>query len=829
MLDSGYEVVSLRNQRASDTPSRSELAAVIAVLCFAAVWLFSPIASSGVWDPHEVDTADAARRVAVHAWGRSELARAGDPTTIPTLSDLGTGELGITSIGASFALFGVHDWAGRLPLAAWGWLAGASLLVMIWRTIGVRAAAVSVLVLLSLPVFFLQARTMIGDIVPMAAVLTTAAGFTLICVETSVRPRAAGWLLLLLGVVVGYLSRGLLVVALPLLAVGFPALFRRSKQTAGRSNWPATSLLVVGVGALAYFLSLAFAGHGSINTLRAAGMPFVDPDPDSSTFDRVFRHLGHGLFPLSALLPIGFASLAKAEDADSRRGFGRAVLLAGSCFGVVASLLLTPLAGNLPFFGVGFLAGVIGVLLDDLRQTQLSRLSLVISVLSLGVLHVDMQRSPVRLLEGFALPGIELDPTFVGHTGITRATLSLLAALLLSTLTPSEVAAPGGFRPYLTAKRAAMRAAFAQLYSAAQGSLMFALVLIEAALVGLAAMLAVGVRAGWAPLANVPIWLGEAGVAAWWFLPLAALFVVASVSLLRDLLGWLRRRWSFSSMTLLSLGTACSGATLAFDYFPASFDHASPKGAFQAFKRLRAPQDEVGVTGLSRALSSFYLDEDVVNFDALPAAFSFLDRSEFAEGKRFLVLKRSDLPVFNHLWRSEHQVNVPVVMEQSAMLLLASRADRSSNPLDTILGSDSPTLARSSSVVFDDSLELLGWEIRTASGKQVEVVLPGEDYLFRSAFRVRRRIPAEWTAFVHFEKDGKRFNADHEPVAGIYPMKLWLAGDVLIDDHPFRLPPNWGPGNCRLLTGFFVGGERINVTEGPARDNRVELGTVVVR
>ena len=143
MLDSGYEVVSLRNQRASDTPTRSELTAVFAVLCFAAVWLFSPIASSGVWDPHEVDTADIARRVAVHAWGRAELARAGDPASIPTLSDLGTGELGITSIGASFALFGVHDWSGRLPLALWGWSAAASLFILIWRTFDLRAAAVS--------------------------------------------------------------------------------------------------------------------------------------------------------------------------------------------------------------------------------------------------------------------------------------------------------------------------------------------------------------------------------------------------------------------------------------------------------------------------------------------------------------------------------------------------------------------------------------------------------------------------------------------------------------------------------------------------------------
>jgi len=192
-------------------------------------------------------------------------------------------------------------------------------------------------------------------------------------------------------------------------------------------------------------------------------------------------------------------------------------------------------------------------------------------------------------------------------------------------------------------------------------------------------------------------------------------------------------------------------------------------------------------------------------------------------------LKRSELPLFNHLWRSEHRVNVPVVMEQSAMLLLASSAESSSNPLNSVLSSKSPTLAHSSSAVFDDSLELLGWEIRTAAGKQVEVLLPGEDYSFRSAFRVRRRISVEWTSFLHIEKDRQRINADHEPVAGLYPMKLWLAGDVLIDEHPFRLPPNWSPGTCRLLAGFFVGGERIQVTEGHARDNRVELGTVVIR
>lgn len=830
MLDSGYEVVSLRNQRASDTPTRSELTAVFAVLCFAAVWLFSPIASSGVWDPHEVDTADIARRVAVHAWGRAELARAGDPASIPTLSDLGTGELGITSIGASFSLFGVHDWSGRLPLALWGWIAAASLFILIWRTFDLRAAAVSVMVLLSLPVFFLQARTMIGDIVPMAAVSATAAGATLICVESRVGPRSAGWAMLLLGALAGYLSRGLLVVALPLLSVGLPALLQRSAAGNVRRPWPALGLVAFGLVALGAFVSLALLTLGSTSTLRAAGMPFVDPDPDSSTFDRVFRHLGHGLFPLSALLPVAFASLAKVDEADPRRALGKAVLLAGSSFGLVASVLLTPLAGNLPFFGVGFLAGVLGVHLDGLRRAQLSRLSLIISVLALGVLHVDIQRSPVRLLEGFALPGLELDPTFLGHTGLSRSTLLLLAALLLSTVTPSsELAGSAGFTRYLAAKREALRSAGAQLYAAAQGNIVFALVLIEAALVGMAAMLAVGVRAGWAPLANVPAWLGEAGVAAWWFLPLTAFLAVTFVSLLRDLLGWLSRRWAFSSSTLMSLGIVGSGATLAFDYFPASFDHASPKGAFEAYKQLRAQGDEVAVTGTSTALASFYINEEVANFEAMPAAFNFLDKSELAQGRRFLVLKRSELPLFNHLWRSEHRVNVPVVMEQSAMLLLASSAESSSNPLNSVLSSESPTMAHSSSAVFDDSLELLGWEIRTAAGKQVEVLLPGEDYSFRSAFRVRRRISVEWTSFLHIEKDRQRINADHEPVAGLYPMKLWLAGDVLIDEHPFRLPPNWSPGTCRLLAGFFVGGERIQVTEGHARDNRVELGTVVIR
>lgn len=805
----------------------------------AGLWLVLPLGSFGVWDPHEVETADLARRVAVHAFGAEHLARPGDPASIPTSSDLGSGELGVTSIALSFSLFGVSDVAGRLPLALWGLAGVMSLHLLLSRTLGRRAGVFGALALLALPVFQLQARTMLGDVVPMSAMAIATAGAASLVIERGRAWTIASSALLAIGLASGFLSRGLSVCVVPLLAAG------AASWSSGVQLRRARGLLVAGI-ALALLTAVMFVLHDTDPvTRRVIGMTLVDPEPATSTFDRMFRHLGHGLFPLSALLPVAVARLTRgvaqraAPGAPSdRAAVGRVVLFAGALAALTASIAVTPFAGALPFFGVVFVAGLLGALAASLRVEPMSRGGVLATLMLLFVLRTDMQRVPDRMLESFAMGTME--PSHVA-AGLARlvdvAALALVALLVLSMrslpsldVEENPAAAEQNSAPnYFAAKLEELRERMRALVGVSDGNVVFAFVLFEAALVGMAIMLAVGSRLGWQALTSLPDAFGRFGVAVWWALPLACASLYAAWVLTRDAASWMRRTLRVTGSTWVGAGFAVSGGVLAFGYFPAFFDNASPRHALQRYEGTRAEGDALGVFGASPALAPFYVSEPVTPFTDLQRAFMFLDKSELSGGRHFLALRRDELPMLNQLWRLEHRKNVPVVDAASDVLLVASSAEPSESPLDRIVLDEAPSFAHPVSAIFDESVEITAWQLESASGKQVDVLLTGQPYTLRVALEVKRRPDEEWMAFVHIEKKGLRSNGDHTPLGGAYPMRLWLPRDVVVDEHVFTLPPNFTPDRYRILFGFFMGGERIPVTEGPARDNRVELGTVEVR
>jgi hypothetical protein len=82
---------------------------------------------------------------------------------------------------------------------------------------------------------------------------------------------------------------------------------------------------------------------------------------------------------------------------------------------------------------------------------------------------------------------------------------------------------------------------------------------------------------------------------------------------------------------------------------------------------------------------------------------------------------------------------------------------------------------------------------------------------------------------VHIDGLQRRFNADHDPLDGKYPMRLWRSGDVIVDTTDVRLEPNFSPGPYRVYFGFFSGDRRLEVTEGAQSDDRIVAGTLQVR
>ena len=92
--------------------------AVPALLFF----VLPPLTRSGLWDPYELNVADLSRRIALNLYHAGNLALDGADNSLPHLNDLGRPQLPFSSIALGFKLFGLHEWAGRLPLALWGLL-----------------------------------------------------------------------------------------------------------------------------------------------------------------------------------------------------------------------------------------------------------------------------------------------------------------------------------------------------------------------------------------------------------------------------------------------------------------------------------------------------------------------------------------------------------------------------------------------------------------------------------------------------------------------------------------------------------------------------------
>jgi 4-amino-4-deoxy-L-arabinose transferase-like glycosyltransferase len=179
------------------------------------VSLFGPLSASGIWDPPELKVSDLARRIALNLLGATGLSLEGAVNTVPSLGELARGQLPFTSVAVGFRLFGLHEWAGRLPLAVWG-LAGIwATYALIARLADRAAGAFAALVLATMPLYFLHARTILGEIVTMSALALAVAGLGIACFD---RPRAgekrgvrrALWLLLgCVGLGAGFGARGL--------------------------------------------------------------------------------------------------------------------------------------------------------------------------------------------------------------------------------------------------------------------------------------------------------------------------------------------------------------------------------------------------------------------------------------------------------------------------------------------------------------------------------------------------------------------------------------------------------------------------------------------
>ena len=885
-------MTSAASKRRSWLPSDGRSCFFLALLVALAFLLFS-ISRSGIWDPYELERVELARRIAIHLFGSEELVLAGANNSMPTLTDLGAGELAFTSMALGLSQLGLHDWAGRLPLALWG-LAGALVLYgFLARMVSPRAGLYGVVALCTMPLYFIQARTMLGDIVTMAAFTFCFCGFVgALLDEGSIGVRAAWLLLGGLGVVTGYLSRGLLIgVAAPLLGVGLSWLVLvcgplRREVLPTPEHPPAKGVLdplahlgawlgapgrrqltsLIGVGALCCGLAALYLGVNALlahawdrsQLMRVLGVAMVRKAPLEATFDLTVRDLGHALFPWSALLPFAVGRLftvpapdeAKLPPGDASRPAARTrslgvrvCLLVGAACAYAAHALMAPYVGGLPFVAPALLAAIVAIVVHDFERGAPPSGVLGVGTLLLAfVLLRDMLKIPVKSLSPFSVA----ERSFPSGFEATSATIMRIATVLFCSMVllswldrddDGELGTMAALSKWGKRRYEAYREALHALQELWKGNLVFGFLVVEAALVGLGAMLLVGRHYGWANVVRLPQRQALIGLNLWWAVPLAIaltpLLLDGARAMFKLLMGALRLPRAFGT----TVGALGCGALLCFGFYPALAAQLSPKEVFQSYAKKRGSNAPLGLLGLKKRVARYYANGgEVVALSSTHTTFGWLTSKSSPKKlgpRRWLALRRKDLAELNAMWRGTLGSNLPVLDARSSQILLASNqlgTGKNHNPLGKYLLDAKPNpIQHPVNARFDDKLEVLGWEVRDESGRLVDAVIASAPYRMRLFYRVLKPITRNYRAFIHIDGAQRRHNGDHEVLEKAYPMTLWRPGDIVADPYKLVLEPNFTPDRYVVFFGFFMGKQRFAVSHGRHNGNRVNGGHLVVR
>lgn len=735
----------------------------------------APIGSAGLWDPVEVDVADLARRAAVHVLNASALEPEGGTDLIPTVEEVGRGELPLLSMALGLKLFGAHAWALRFPLAVWTLIGAGALYWVVSRLEGRRAAWLSVLVLVTAPVVFVNARTALGEAVTMASIAVGFAGLMLAWADenASNRGRAIAFGVGSLGLLAGFWSRGLL------LGVGVPALATGLTWLLCRGSQPRHALFAAPVasslGLATLFTGVVAAGLGSWALFhtevdaysKLVGATIVDPK-QMPTHDVVIHYLGHGLFPWSAILPLSVGVLLRRVS--SSRTALRAGMALTIGMGVLFYTLVISRTGLIAFGPTFAVAACCALAMLSLDRKNGGVLPLMVCTALLVLLYKDFENFPEKGLSAFA---------WVDSVAFPDAMKSL------------------GKR-YMQA-------------SVALGLITCVLVVVG--------------RIGWSELVS-DLRASDKRLAK---LTVAVLTKVLTVihGVSRRVVAKVERPRTFALAASLAIG----GLVLSLGYYPALAAQLSPAGVYSAYARLAAPDEPLAVMGDGAVKGSlFYATGPLKSFKSLETAVDWLGSP--SGSRKWLILKNPDLARANARFREKNHMNLPVLNADSSEIMLASNAlgdATSKSPLDAIVTQTAPALRHTPKAQWGNELELVGWELRLQGQSEgTDTIVPGKTYTFVTAYRVLKPVTGSWESFIHIDGNGKRINGDHALTGGKYPLRSWLPGDIIIDSHELKVDPTFDNGDYTVYFGLYSGNKRHKLTAGEGTEDRLTAGTVRV-
>jgi 4-amino-4-deoxy-L-arabinose transferase-like glycosyltransferase len=897
-------------------------------------FILPPLTRSGLWDPYELNVADLARRVGLNLMGGAQLALDGADNSLPHLNDLGRPQLPFSSIALGFKLFGLHEWAGRLPLAIWGLAGVVATYAWVARLFDKRTGVYTAIVLSTMPLYFVQARTMLGDICAMSGLAMAFGGLAVAVFDrdeegpTSIGARAPWLAMAALGLFAGYETRGgLLGLAVPLGGIGLAWAVSRVSAPTRKLDRIGDAMGVVSLAAgigVTVMAARVIATPGDNKDLSMWVGAMLKVPSKYPTFDYYLAVIGQALAPWSAFLPFAMGRLLVASPERTgapgeREGLTRVAILLGLTVAFVAHGYLAARTEAVAFTAPVLCAVACAVAVRDFERGAQSSIAIGLGTLLVGaVLHHDFHELPEKAYQAFGVQGATFPDSFKDQAlnlwWVVLGGFAICAFLTWierdADRTPFD---PSTYSKVIKTLREAFDGMLALVYFAT---------IAGASLAGLFVFIGMRLHAHWMPQMSSSI--RDVVLNAWWvvaFVPLGAilgLLFMADVWLwafgrsrpltkasftrgfepFEELLGRLRPAegdkplepfdWWVALLALapfmllmlpavgfvawfgmgfkpylaallavptgvafflgmgllgdalrhrasgLAVGGAVVGFILCFFYYPALANQLSPKEVFESYRKV-CPGAPLALLGVGGRTAAYYAGGQPQTLNDPQSAYNWL----MAGGgqRRCLAMKAEELPKLNQLWREhapEPRSNLPVLDARSSQILLVASTlesgEKNESPLGGMVLSAPPHPQRPLDVNMDDKLQVIGIDLVDDRGTKVESIAAGRTYHLKTYYRVLAPITTEWEAFIHIDGFHRRHNGDHKVMNGKYPMSLWLPGDLVMDDHEFKLEPNFTPGTYTVYFGLFVGDTRLKVKSGPNDgDNRINGGPLRVQ
>jgi phage shock protein PspC (stress-responsive transcriptional regulator) len=120
---------------------------------------------------------------------------------------------------------------------------------------------------------------------------------------------------------------------------------------------------------------------------------------------------------------------------------------------------------------------------------------------------------------------------------------------------------------------------------------------------------------------------------------------------------------------------------------------------------------------------------------------------------------------------------------------------------------------------FEGGLQLLGHTIEDL----------GELWLLRTLWQIDRPVMSDMTIFTHLLNAGQvAATVDGDAGNGLYPVRMWRVGDVIVDERRVQLPASVNRSQLSLEMGLYdrAGGARVKLIDSgsPVSDDALQLG-----